>query len=608
LFFSNKITENSQSLVCYLFLYFRFEMYKLPTAPEELKAWTSRTQNAGTQQHASIADVTGVNFAKGDIRLPFLVAGNRWWIPSKSYIRLRCKVTRGDGSPIRHTDEVAPTLGFAASLFQSAEFQIRGVTVSRLTDFVPQVDQFVKRTTLSNSWMETAGESMDYQAASFDERLKNWQLPVHVGGLVQTYHMNAMDLAKNPLTNDAIANWEVDMQLNGAAHELSLSQVINPGTTTFHEDPLLPGDRVFFNGGGVDANCFAVTIVRPIPNAVTGLFEGRYVVCGDDAITAGGAALTAFSDLRVERDVAARSEKIDATTFEVVWQPPLSIFGLSHALPSMSCELILKGRPGTQYGTAAINSRPATEFEPAAAPLTIQAPPGGNANAFMLTVDSIFLYTYQVESDRLEDGVFLLDLEEPNCSSQILQQAAGLQMKQFIVPPSTYQLGVAFQATDAGVNTSVPIGYLGYHQRTGAAAPFQYFSHTQITRMFLQYSNMTFPQPDMDPTYAMFPTSSSTAGEFKNYNTQRYLETQIATGALWMPGGCEPIQKWWDKGVIDVFPTLRDPVDRSTNVVVNAYFSAAPPNATCLLFSMCRKVATIRVANGSVQEVDVQDQ
>lgn len=607
-------------------------MYALPTDPSELKAFTSRTQKAGTQQHASIADVAGANFSKGDIRFPFMVSGNRWWIPAKSYVRIRADILRGDGSKILPGSQIAPAMGFAASLFQSAEMQIRGVTVSRQTDFVPQIDQYVKRTATSAAFMQQVLNSMETQDPSWEERRRKWDLPAPGEGVLQTHYYNVTDLAQDPQTMNLT---KMLIQLVPAV--IMAGVVTTPPLIVFDNNGMVgietgwnlqtilqPGDRLYFNGGGglggggnPQNATFAVTIGSFNVQAGTSITYN--LVADSDVLAAAGANLVSVQDLEVSRDVQEADQQIEATSFEITWQPSLSIFGLSHALPSMSAELILKGRPGARYGLAAVNTRPALNNSPAAP--TVDVIPFdqisvANQGKYCVRIRDIFFYTYQVESDRLTDGTYLLDLEECTCSSQILDQTIGLNQKSFLVAPSTYQLGVAFQDNSAGVSTDKPIGYFGWQNfipgvlgvAPPAGFPGIFSTHKDLFRLYMQYSNMTFPQPDADPTYNYYPVTSGNQNDFTEFYTQRWMESALHSGQFWAPGGPEAKQEWWDKGPIHIFPTLRDPVDRSTNVVVNAYFAKAPVNACILLFSMSRKVATIMVANGQVQQVDVQDQ
>jgi hypothetical protein len=667
-------------------------IYNLPTSDEQLSSWVEKTQHAGTQQHAAIANVVGEQFGNQDIRIPFLVAGNRWWLPSKSYVRIRCRVTNGQGTgppaqPSIGVSAIAPSMGFAASLFQSAEFAIRGVTVSRLTDFVPQADQYWKRTQKSHQWMKTIGESVDFEEMSFDARKNYWENQHASSGFVNTRYSTLTDYLQVNAPNVGLrAAVSFTFTGTGATALPALFQkgiqltIRSPdfdpalGSTAIPGLEFEVGTRFFFENGasiiqapGFQANQAAVpqesfnntaqrfhaftitekayarigvdnpnsqsTIVYTVSCAdIAALYQ--YSRRGQAAAAWNGAAAFSvvfaadaagpppvqgqFGDCTIEYDERVSIEPFDGQAFEVCWQPPLSIFGLNHALPSMSCELILKARPGVNYSIAGISTRPATYTTAATLPREITYGLAASPSSVRLIIDNLYFYSYQMESDRLDDGTFMLDLSELNVTTQNLQRGnASMQQLNYLVSPSTYQVGVAFQDSRAGTSTSVPLTTLAYHQSAsqlvggfppiGASAQLM-FNNTDLTRMFLQYGNRTFPQPDMDPQFrikgsAVTPTPNGVA-----YLTQRWLESAMATGQYWAPGGPEPFEDWLTKGPIYVFPTLRDPTDRSTNLVVNAQFSNTPAAANCFLFTMSRKVATIRVANGAVQEVDVQDQ
>jgi hypothetical protein len=644
-------------------------IYNLPTSEEQLSSWVEKTQHAGTQQHAAIANVVGEQFGNQDIRIPFLVAGNRWWLPSKSYLRVRCRVTngKGDGPPAQpgiNIPPIAPTMGFCASLFQSAEFAIRGVTVSRLTDFVPQADQYWKRTQKSHQWMKTIAESVDFEEMSFDQRRDYWQNQYATSGFIKTRYSNLNDylqinapslgLQTNIVFTFTTANStsavdarvaETRLVVTGGSNANLLFEV---GTRFFFQNGrgFTQVDRIVNTSAAFPA--FTITGVSPSEEPVTPTTTYAYQVDvsnfnalyayskrNDPAASAyNGAAdivvtftgntgdpgtQNTFGDCFIETDERVHVEPFDGQAFEVCWQPPLSIFGLNHALPSMSCELILKARPGVNYSIAGISTVPATYTTPAGPPREIQYGSAASATSVRLIIDNLYFYSYQMESDRLDDGTFMLDLQELNVTTQNLQRGnASMQQLNYLVSPSTYQVGVAFQDSRAGTSTATPLTTLAYHQNASQPANVfppvnpslnQMYNNTDLTRMFLQYGNRTFPQPDMEPQFNI--KGSAVRGTSPNgvaYLTQRWLESCMATGQYWAPGGPEPFAEWLTKGPIYVFPTLRDPTDRSTNLVVNAQFSNTPPAANCFVFTMSRKVATIRIANGAVQEVDVQDQ
>lgn len=99
----------------------------------------------------------------------------------------------------------------------------------------------------------------------------------------------------------------------------------------------------------------------------------------------------------------------------------------------------------------------------------------------------------------------------------------------------------------------------------------------------------------------------------KDYTTQRYIESQIYSGAMYDTGGGEDIQTYHDRGAYYYFAWPRDGTDRSTRVTVHNQFDiaiGAPNNTTnmrLLLFSHSKQVARVRVQDGRVVDVQLED-
>ena len=120
-------------------------IFDLKTSVEELSSSNQGTSRMEYDQHPPTRDVTLDNFPNGAIHIRWQSSGQKWWCPSRSYIRMRCQLAKQDGSQLNLTDDIAPNMGLCASLFQSAEFRINDKTVSRISDFMPQVDALENR-------------------------------------------------------------------------------------------------------------------------------------------------------------------------------------------------------------------------------------------------------------------------------------------------------------------------------------------------------------------------------------------------------------------------------------------------------------------------------
>jgi hypothetical protein len=109
------------------------------------------------------------------------------------------------------------------------------------------------------------------------------------------------------------------------------------------------------------------------------------------------------------------------------------------------------------------------------------------------------------------------------------------------------------------------------------------------------------PAPDADPEFV----------SGKDYTIQRYSETQIYSGAYFDTGGAETIEEWHERGAYYYFSIPRDGTDRSTRVNVHQQFLTASnddvKNMRVLLFDHSKQVARIRVQDGRVVDVQVED-
>ena len=124
-------------------------IFDLKTSVDELDATNQGTSRMAYDQHPPTRDITNGAFSNGAIRYRFSTAGQKWWMPSRSYLRLRMSITKKDNAgvdvPLDLADGVAPTMGTCASLFQSAEMRINDKVVSRIGDFMPQIDALETR-------------------------------------------------------------------------------------------------------------------------------------------------------------------------------------------------------------------------------------------------------------------------------------------------------------------------------------------------------------------------------------------------------------------------------------------------------------------------------
>lgn len=107
----------------------------------------------------------------------FQNTSSEWWVPSKSYLRLRLAYERLDatgspegGLPPCLEDMIAPVMNPCAHLFQRIEYYLDGNRVSDLQDHIAQIDTLKFRTSRSTSHLDSFGETSNWMQPEFKVR------------------------------------------------------------------------------------------------------------------------------------------------------------------------------------------------------------------------------------------------------------------------------------------------------------------------------------------------------------------------------------------------------------------------------------------------------
>lgn len=436
-------------------------LFDLKTLDEELKNLNVEGARMRYDQIAATRDVVGDNFPNGRISFKFEVGGTKWWIPSKSYVRMRVKFGAADTKTQLAVNTLAPNMGVCANLFQSGEFRIADKTVCRVSDHFAQVDAMNVRINKSKSWLDTVGAESNF----WDYNLLNRSADVSAAGT-------------NTVGNQKHAR-------NKIGHEL-------------------------------------------------------------------------------------------------IWQPPLGIFKIDHALPVGKYELSLNPETSSIYKIHA--------FEASDVGLVLNTD-------YSFEIVDMYLYICTIDGPRVDDSEYLLDLDQIRAQSDSLSQSNGAQQKRFEVSPSTYALTVAYQDAAAGTDVEHSLSKFKIEEKgANINDEVKTTQELNLTRMFIQYAGMQYPSPDADP--------EETDNE---YFVQRYLESAMFAGGYEDNGGIESLQDYRMRGAYYHFLTPKDAGDNSTRVMVNSTFSALTRDSRVLLFDHSKQRAKVNVKNGQVIDVVLQD-
>ena len=578
-------------------------IFDLKTNVDELKSSNEGTSRMEYDQHPPTRDVVGNNFANGAIHYRFQTSGQKWWIPSRSYIRTRFQLTKGDGvTPVVIADGIAPNMGLMSNLFQSAEMRINDKTVSRIADFMPQVDAIETRLTKSSSWLKSIGESTNWWETV--QKIREQEVSSD-GTLIK----NEVAGDQTTVTGRVALGFDATLVGNNNA-----DYTADTGLITFsagaNASPLPADVRITFPAGsffrytGGTTVATSAGVLMKVITGVNGAPAGSPTTIYVEPIVAqdenGANGLANFERVVITPANAVPSRRIGF--FETIWTPPLSLFKIAHALPSGRYELVLNPQTGTEYQKRAIESI----LGQASKNPTLA---GGVAQDYQIKVVDMYLYCATVEGPRADDITYLLDLEQTRCQSEKID-TTNFQQKNFDVSPSSYALTVAYQDLRAGNNTAISASKFKSYNNAGlglipSALP-QDQEELKLNRFFINYAGQNLPAPDADPHF--IPQTAANPAQGVDYTTQRYGESQIYSGAYFDTGGAETIEEWHDRGAYYYFSWPRDGTDRSTRVNVHQQFDGADvANMRVLLFDHSKQVARVRVQDGRVVSVDLED-
>ncbi len=145
-------------------------IFDLRTSIDELESSNSGVAKNIYEQITATRSAFGNAFSNGSINFKWQCSGTKWWIPNRSYLRMRIKLTNNAGVKLSQNNDIAPTMNEVACLFQSAEFRINDKTVSRISDYLPQIDTLNTRLNKSKAWIDSVGESTNHWNPDFRVR------------------------------------------------------------------------------------------------------------------------------------------------------------------------------------------------------------------------------------------------------------------------------------------------------------------------------------------------------------------------------------------------------------------------------------------------------
>ncbi|MFW9928960.1 MAG: hypothetical protein ACFFD1_06190 [Candidatus Thorarchaeota archaeon] len=555
---------------------YRGTIFDLPQSSADLPSLNQGLANLQYDQVQIQRSYTGTSaFGNGDVNLKWSTSGSKWWIPARSYMRLRVEFEDSAGNPLDMVDDLAPAMNWPANLFTGAELRLNGKTLSRISENFPQVDTLCQRIYKSKSQLDSSQSASQWMQPTFEER-------------------QALVCSDGNFSDKGGYYSSVSFAVPSTTLGLNVADTMAVATT---------GVATLALGAGVASDFFRVGDIITSPTAVTGTYTAnetyqiteittnlllKVVRTDGTAIAARGAAAI-FTGAGSAVDRIEYGYRVDdgnsRSSLEGIWQPlALPIWRNDKALPCGKWELILNTQDSSNWQEYIVESGYVDK--------TV-------TTDFQINVVDMFLYIATCDGPNMNDPMnreidYLIDMDEIQCQVQDVDTGTSNQYKRFNVRPSAQSLAVAFQDRSVGADSTLrPVS--NFHIQSNAT-----FSNGEegLSEFYILYNGEQKPSPQADPSF----TSPN------DYLRQRYMETVLYSGNYFNPGGVENYSDWLKRGLYMYFAWPKDGNSRSDQVSVNYKFSVSNgTNANVLLFDWAKKLGYVSIRNGEVSSVRVEE-
>ena len=560
-------------------------LFKQITDQKQLESSNGGLTRMDLREYAPNRPATGTQFSSGRFQFDFTPQNTEWWIPARSYLRVRCKLTRINGTALRVQDAVAPNMGLCGSLFSSAEIQLAGKTIDRCDSNLNAIDQVEHRLHKSAGWMESVGATANFNQCRYDDRLNavsgNGTITssfdargftffgIPGGKVIQSNHLDTPGGAADPnqpyITIGKIT--EADDGKRAAAIEASGGDVDLPMVTAINNF-VKPGDYFVLENNGCRFQIANSIDLEPAQGESSAYIRIYSSMVGDSSNSRNNPAET----LERRRAYFSKEDSEAArrvSEFEMMWSPLcLSIMKEDGAFPG-----------GGKYSLI-FNPHNDSELQK-----RVVETMDVKATDYKFTVEDIRYYACIVEGPRVVNQTYFMDLESTECHTTLLpSNSNALTTHNFTVSPTTNAVSIGFQSSLISTDQRFSDSKL----KSGDGVELS------LQRMFFKYAGQNYPSPDADADH----------NGAKDYTGQLYMTTMLNSSKYFANSQQETIEQWQQRGMLLHYQTPKDGQDRSTSLTLSTQFRVNTPNTNVLVFSHSRKVIRVQMVDGVVRNVE----
>lgn len=502
---------------------------------------------------------TGDAFFNSEVRFSYYNNGSTRSMENMSYIRARLTLSKADGNDLVYDDMIAPAMNPLSTLFQKMEWIAGGTTITSVNEHVAQVSSLESRLLKSGSQLDK-GENSSY--------------------LMSPYFEDRQDLVVRDVYNP-------DSRLLARGQSAQVAN-IDEGNDTLALDDAGTFTYVDAAGGDLDLTLYYkvgdyISFLAPsaVDTAGSQRIVARLTAVAQLVLTVGAGVIPFDMAANVGRNSEVDIRKLDrkqrSRTFEICWKPPIGVFSSSHpGTPAGSYELVAQPFPVQVAKLRFIQSLGLTT---------------ATLGDFNLNMDSIYLYMAKFSAPFVRTGTILLDLFESRLQTKtIIGDATSEQQQDFIIPPTTNAITLAFQDSRTQNDTRWPITQF----------KTQSDQELNLKSYYIQYAGQQRPHRLPNLQY-----DEDTDNASINQWVEQYYQTQEQNQQLFSQGSAETFEEWRDRGPYFFLDFPRSGEDRATVAQVYYTFNSPVTNTNVLLFSHARKVATLSIKDGMIENVAI---
>jgi len=383
------------------------------------------------------------------------------------------------------------------------------------------------------------------------------------------------------IQNDQFNGHSVDIAVNGGADALlTITAIGNAVPVPDVNQNFKVGDLVVAQlQANAELFCGFVSQVDPTGNGASLSVVGEDVLNGARGANNNGQnymlqriRLSANNTLQSSTDINTSRQ---VKTFQLIWQPPLSIFSIPYAIPACGkFELHLTPFSNTIYQKNFIESILDDKT---------------HLQDFRLLIKNVLLKNLKTDGPIVEQDEFFFDLNEIRAQSNTITTGQRSQYS-LDISPSTYGLSVSFQ--DEAADSSTLYSQSRFKVRNNAELSIQNF--------YLRYGGLQKPIPDYRPIFSFDSNEDSIV--------ELYARNLFYDGSYY-DSSKEKLYEWRERGIYMHFPWPKEGSLKETRVYVSTQFSdpniGAPGgyNPRIFLFNHFKKVVIVQIENGTVQNV-----